>query len=355
MLTHTHIVPDGERACCGVATEEKVTAHPTQQPVVGGAQRVGLVDLQRRERRDVDLVQALGLDHGRVGGVERVDPLQHQNGLARRRQLQGFARRVAVARFHVIHRCHHLLASQQRVELLVEVRHVHRVDRVVVHVRPLLAQLVQRLLVERQVVVVYAQRNRVVAVVGEVHGQLGGESCFPGRGGSGDADDAHGVRGAARRFVARADCLGDGGELGLLAELGVQVEVDHLAPDAFERVQLAQRVGAVHAPPCAVVGEGGKQRGRGREGAARAVGLVDDENALGHYAHARPRLGQRACAAEQREEAEARAARKLDHLDLLAHARLEQRDRRVHAMLLKVGQHLAERQRLAREREVAVD
>mmetsp|Transcript_12487 Transcript_12487/g.34330 ORF Transcript_12487/g.34330 Transcript_12487/m.34330 type:complete len:376 (+) Transcript_12487:88-1215(+) len=272
VLAAPHVGPHGQRLGGAVAAEEEVAADAPAQPVLGALDDVVVVDAEHRDGRDVDAVLLLGGDRGGVLGVERVDALDDEH--APRRKLQLLPRGVAEAGLHVVHRGHDRLAVGQLVDVLLDELHVHGLDRVVVHVPPVLARLVLGLAVQRQVVVVDGEGDGGHADAAEGEGELVGEGGLAGGGGPSDADNLDLVLGVARGHLARHV-----GDAALEAHLG-GVHEDRLLPRRLgHAAQVAHAREAAARRPEQLVLDGT------RDGGLRLVA------AAGHEEEAAERVG----------------------------------------------------------------
>mmetsp|Transcript_71778 Transcript_71778/g.207885 ORF Transcript_71778/g.207885 Transcript_71778/m.207885 type:complete len:349 (+) Transcript_71778:606-1652(+) len=168
-----------------------------------------------------------------------MDPLNDQHAVLGHR-VDLVPGSFAVARRHVVDGRHHRLAGAQGPQVLADQVDVHGLNVVVVDVASVLPDLILRLPIQGEVVVVHRERLGHETQIRKVHAQLVREGCLPGRGWPRDADHLH----LATLVAPPLHCRCDIGQLLLLPKLALQHKV---LPPASGLLQGIQRAHAGHA------------------------------------------------------------------------------------------------------------
>jgi len=157
-------LPAADRVRRGVAARTRVAHDAPDQPVVGRGDAVVPVDVELRQRRDVDTEDPFGGDARHQARIQAVDALNQQHLVGT--QLD-HAPPLALACDKVVAGQLDLLAGHQRSQLLVEKRQVQCLQ----HLEVVVALLVARGQLAIYEVVVQLDRDRPHTIGKQLHGQ----------------------------------------------------------------------------------------------------------------------------------------------------------------------------------------
>mmetsp|Transcript_25751 Transcript_25751/g.56379 ORF Transcript_25751/g.56379 Transcript_25751/m.56379 type:complete len:254 (-) Transcript_25751:439-1200(-) len=193
-----------------------------------------IIQLHGSQGRDEDLENFVHIHCLCVHGIEGMNPFDHQDPVGRQR-IKLVPVPVSVPCLHIVHWCHHRLASNQCIQVLANELHVHGLDVIVVHIGALLPRLVLWLARQGKIVVINREWFGGIAIVLQIHAELGGKGGLARTGRPGDANHLHSLAGSRSLLDLRYNL----GNLGLLPELAGQDEILSSSTHLRQVVQLA--------------------------------------------------------------------------------------------------------------------